>query len=457
MNSLTSRQRKVVYAIAIVVLLVPIIWLGAPLSADVQPGVRSQVDGGRLAVMRQEQQLGESTLGNIDPSSAAMNLVLLGLRGPASSLLHQNALKYQERKNWGKLKSTVDSIIMLQPHYVEVWKFQGWNLAFNVSREWDRVADRFYWVKEGMKFLQKGSERNQTATILFHNVGDFIGRKFGNSDEKKFFRRYFLADPDERYKGGPDPEINKEGKDNYLVAFDWFLRANELDETYPVKGMTREFFRKSPAQALFDYASAMTDEGQFDKSGKAWEDAYRQWTEVYGNERFKGLNDVVYKMNCTDEEMEALAEENGVTLAVQRKIWDQNLKMTNYRFWQQLSECEQDPETVAMRKALFNGKQEYALGNTSNSIDENGNEKISAAQEYFEEAIAGLASLFEKYPQMRVHDDNILDSMLAIHYWQDIHKLNGKTAPTEHPLADFAREHQAYQPEAILMFNREAN
>ena len=356
-----------------------------------------------------------------------MNLVLLGLRGPASSLLHQNALMYQERKNWGKLKSTVDSIIMLQPHYVEVWKFQGWNLAFNVSREWDRVADRFYWIKEGMKFLQKGTERNQTATILFHNVGDFIGRKFGNSDEKKFFRKFFVADPDERYKGGPDPVINEFGKDNYEVAFEWFLKANKLDESFPVKGMTREFCRKSPAQALFDYANAMTDEGQFDKSGKAWADANRQWTEVYGNERFKGLNDVVYKLNSTEEDLEQLAAENEVSMAIQRRVWDQNLKMVNYRFWKELSECEQDPETVATRKAIFAGKEAYALGQTSPRTDQDGNEQISPAQQYFEEAIAGLAKLFEKYPHMTIHDENILDAMLAVHYWQDIHKLSGSS------------------------------
>ena len=59
--------------------------------------------------MRHEYELGESTLGDIDPSSAAANLVLLGLRGIAASALHQNAIGYQERKDWGKLKSTVEN------------------------------------------------------------------------------------------------------------------------------------------------------------------------------------------------------------------------------------------------------------------------------------------------------------------------------------------------------------
>ena len=194
MNDLTSRQRKLIYAGCILALLIPIIYLGAPTSEDVITGTQSTVSGGVLAQMRVKYDLGESRLGQIYPSSAAMSLVLLGLRGPAASVLHLKALDYQERKDWSKLKTTVDSIIKLQPHYIEIWKFQGWNLAFNVSREWDQVSDRFFWVKEGIKFLQLGTTRNETSTALFHNTCDFMGRKFGNSDEKKFFRKFFKND-----------------------------------------------------------------------------------------------------------------------------------------------------------------------------------------------------------------------------------------------------------------------
>ena len=337
MNNLTSRQRKLVYASCIVVLLIPIVYLGAPTSEDVLPGTKTAVSGGMLAQMRVEHDLGESTLGEIDPSSAAMNLVLLGLRGPAAGILHLQAIEYQEKKNWGKLKTTVDSIIRLQPHYVEIWKFQGWNLAFNVSREWDKVADRFYWVKEGIKFLQLGTNRNQTTTILFHNVGDFIGRKFGNSDEKKFFRKFFINDPNDELFPEPssDPELNPQAKDNYLVAKDWFDISNDKDANgYPVKGMTHVFFRQAPSRALFDHVSAKQNDysadmkelsenkdrrglpendrhAQEDEDRRVWEeqnrsgwdDAYAEWTDVYGNDIFLGLNEVKYKLNCSTEEL----------------------------------------------------------------------------------------------------------------------------------------------------------
>ena len=455
MNTVTSRQRKIIYALAILILLVPIIYLGSPLSRDVQPGQKTAVAGGRLAQMRHTYELGESTLGDIDPSSAAANLVLLGLRGMAATVLHQNAIVQQDRKEFGRLKTTVESILKLQPHYIEVWKFQGWNLAFNVSSEWDRVDDRFYWVKEGLKFMNRGAQRNKTSTMLIHNVGDFVGRKIGSADESKFYRKFFVDDPAEEIQGA-DPEINPEAKDNYLVARDFFLTANELDETYPIKGMTREVFRKSPVQALFDYAAAITREGKFEAAAGAWADAYQEWTEGYGNEIFLGLDDVAYKMNSTEEDIVAMAAENGVSVKVQRDVWDRRTKMINYDFWRQLAMCERDPVTIAARRAIYDGKQAYADGDISDSVDADGTQ-ISTAQELFEEGIRKTAEMFEAYPAMEIQDDKVLDAMIAVHYWQEICKHNGRVPPENHPLAEFHAEHVRYLGEALQMFRRETN
>ncbi|MCP4788067.1 MAG: hypothetical protein GY903_15715 [Fuerstiella sp.] len=481
MNNLTSRQRKLVYAGCIVFLLIPIVYLGAPTSEDVLPGTKTAVSGGLLAQMRVEHDLGESTLGEIDPSSAAMNLVLLGLRGPAAGILHLQALEYQEKKNWGKLKTTVDSIIKLQPHYVEIWKFQGWNLAFNVSREWDKVADRFYWVKEGIKFLQLGTTRNQTTTILFHNVGDFMGRKFGNSDEKKFFRRFFVDDPDdERFPdGSSDPVLNPQGKDNYLVAKDWFDISNDKDANgYPVKGMTHVFFRQAPSRALFDHVAAMQDDyaaamkekseapdrrglseddrqareaddrrswEQQNRSG--WDDAYAEWTDVYGNDIFLGLNDVRYKLNCSADELTALAKENGVTLPVQRKVWEQNVKMVNYRFWQNLADCERDPLTVSAHRAIADGKVAYSRGEISDAEDRQGVLQPSPAELRFADGLNKMAQLLAKYPTLAYHDAYIDEILLAVHYWKTVQQYNNKPTPANYPLQQFEMIHANRQPD----------
>lgn len=433
-NALQSRQRKMMYAVTVLALLVPIIYLGAPTSEDVIPGSQAAVSGGLLAQMRVEHDLGESKLGQIDPSSAAMSLVLLGLRGPAASVLHLKALDYQERKDWSKLKTTVDSIIKLQPHYIEIWKFQGWNLAFNVSREWDQVKDRFFWVKEGIKFLQLGTARNETSTALFHNVGDFTGRKFGNSDEKKFFRKYFKSDPDTKAfeNGSADPEINPENKDNYLVAHDWFVRTNEKDRLYRIKKMTHVIARQGPSRSLYDYAAARQQEGSFGAENRdAWARAYKEWTDNYGNDIFLGLNDVKYKLNCSQEELESLAEENEVSLAVQTRVWEQNIKMVNYRFWQNLARCERDQLTVDAHQAVYNGKIAYSRIETFD--DEDGTP--SKSEQYFLKGIALWDEVMRvKYPEVADHDSYIEEGLLALMYLEKLHQNNSKPSLQDHPL-----------------------
>ena len=90
MNSFTSRQRKLAYAIGIILLLGPIVYLGFPVQQSATAGAASS-GLGKLGRLRQDYDLGEATLGEVDPSSSVMNLVLLGLRGPAASLLHLQA------------------------------------------------------------------------------------------------------------------------------------------------------------------------------------------------------------------------------------------------------------------------------------------------------------------------------------------------------------------------------
>ncbi len=463
MNNLNSRQRKLLYAFGILLLLVPIIFFGAPVSRDVQVDDAS-VEGGYLAQLRHDHQLGETTLGEIDPSSSAMNLVLLGMKGMAVCYLHQNAIEYQERKDWAKLRETVDSIIMLQPHYREIWKFQGWNLAYNVSREWDKVDDRYFWVKEGIKFIQEGTNRNQKVPILFHNVGEFISSKMGISDEKKFFRQYFVSDPNvEEFNGGADTDINPKGIDSFLVAYDWFTLANAKDDLYDMTGMTHVFFRQGPPKARLSYAEAQQKDGLENDDARqanraAWDEGYREWMDVYGVYEFRGLHDWKYKLNSTEEDLVQMAEENGISLDDQRNLWARNVDMVHYRFWRDYANAERDPETVAAHQAFFEGKKAY---NEARSVDRyvKGKEEYekSDAERLFDEAMQKWVRVFEKYPNMSVDSQSYIDeALLTVYYWMKVHENNGRKPPTEFPLKAFWEGNADRRPEIEREFMMDA-
>ncbi|RPI81464.1 MAG: IRE (iron responsive element), partial [Planctomycetaceae bacterium] len=232
MSKLTALQRKLVYTGCILLLLIPITFLGLP-SEPGQDGRVKPGTGGILAQMRQDYELGEASLGNVDPTSSTMNLLLLGFRGFATSRLWMNAQEQQKHKDWASLDATVKSIALLQPHFQKVWHFQGWNLAYNVSAEWDAVADRYYWVKRGIAFYKEGKDRNEKFPELYWYTGDTLGKKIGRADEWKEFRNFFINDPDlEQYPDGWDRELNPDRQDNYLVARTWFQEANNVIDRY---------------------------------------------------------------------------------------------------------------------------------------------------------------------------------------------------------------------------------
>lgn len=457
MSRMNMRQRKLSYGAGILLLLAPIVYLGFP---SQQSGDGDSSTLGLLSQKRRQYELGEATLGNVDPSSSAVNLVLLGLRGPAATWLHVKAIEYQERKEWAKLRSTVDSIILLQPHYVQIWKFQGWNLAYNVSREWDKVDDRFYWVKEGIKFLQEGTRRNQTVPILFHDVGDFIQSKMGISDEKKFFREFFEKDPDARFATapdvpGPDPAVNPRGLDSYLVSHEWFVDANQKDDedgVIGVKGMTHVFFRQGPAKALINFAGTRAEKGLFDEHIQAWDAAYKSWMDDYGRMDFYGLDDKRYRLNSTEDDLKTLAEENGITVAAQRQLWAQNLDMTNFRQWRDVANLERSPEMLAARKDFYLAREAYNGGRGYDRTDAEGKPAVSEAQEYLEAAMLKWQGLLATHPGLFYDGDYLDQCMLLVQYFDAVHQQNGRNLPTDYPLKDVWDANVYEQSEAKRTF-----
>ena len=416
MNKLSSKHRKLAYVIAIIVLLIPVIWLGMPSTGE-------EGSGGELAQLRVQYELGESTLGDVDPSSASMNFVLLGLRGIATNLLWMDAKDYQERKEWAKLRSTVDSIILLQPHYMKVWDFQGWNLAYNVSAEWDAVEDRYFWVKEGIKFLNEGVTRNERFPELDWKIGNLHGQKVGRSDEWKQFRRFYKVDPNtDRYDGGPDPEINPERLDNYQVAKQKYLIANEKELKHKQHLQMRMLFRAAPWHAQFDYANAMQREGKFGKERTdAWAQGFKEWTTIFGREEFITPKGAVV-LEWTDDDIENLAKRDNVSVSDKKHWTDRYQSTANYRFWRTRALSESEQQTIDAHRAIYDGEVAFTEG------------KFDKAQAELEKGMSLYASVLNKYPSLMAEDLAIEEGLKAVLLWRDIHDLKGIPAPESFPL-----------------------
>jgi len=421
MNGLSARNRKFIYMGGIILLLFPIALLG-------MPATQPQDSGGMIARQRQEYKLGEATLGDVDPTSATMNLVLLGMRGIAGSVLWTQAEEQKKTKNWSELESTVESIIKLQPRFMGVWKYQGWNLAYNVSAECDAVEDRFFWVKKGAKFLQRGMRQNEESAELPHNMGEFLGKKIGRSDERKQFRKFFKSDPDPRFEGLPDPELNENQQDNYLVAKEYYQQANEKELQPGVEQhiMARPLFRSYPWRSQMDYAAAIESEGTFGEIAReAWLQANTEWREKYGTERFMTPGGEV-EFEASNEEIFQMAENDGIDPEEKLRWQGRYHKMTNYPYWKNRSEVESQREMTDARQLLHDGKAKFFRAD------------VQGARKQFQDGLAKLDRLFVKYPDLLPHDileDELVDDVLkSLLMWRYVLRLNGEEVPENYPL-----------------------
>jgi hypothetical protein len=312
MNRRSSFFRKVTYGVIIAMLLFPLSILSAPATVDSK--------GGKLAQLRAENGLSQAGLGEIDPASETIKLATLGLRGLAVQFLWNNANHYKKVEDWTNLTATLEQLAKLQPNFVTFWKYQSWNLSYNVSVEFDDYHDRYYWVRRGIQFLEQGLGYNRDNPHLEWEHGWVLGQKVGRADEKVQYRRLFKAD--DEYHPADRPPADR---DNWLVSKKAYLeavrsvdeRGKSLDKKSPA------IFYSSAPKSQMNYAEAIEDEGLFDTAVAAWKIAQQDWRE-FGNrpiEHSTGKILVFNDQEFVNKEVERLtAQLEGIVGGLREKV-----------------------------------------------------------------------------------------------------------------------------------------
>ena len=286
--------RKVFYIALIAVLIFPLYMLGNP--------ARRDGGGGLLADRRNELRLSEANLGEIDPAGSAMKLATFGMRGVAVSLLWNRSLEYEKRSDWDNVVATANQITMLEPHFITIWDFVGWKLAYNASAQFDDYRERYRWVIRGFEFVQEGTTYNQESPKLYVRAGWTISQKIGIADEKKQYRRLFREDGEleqrQREREEKYPSLPKlpTAKDNWLFGCEFYKTAERCFESNGGKGIGNEtrllFYGRAPMNRI-RYAEWIEIDGcglnrenapVFDAEhcAAAWKKAQDDWNE-YAN------------------------------------------------------------------------------------------------------------------------------------------------------------------------------
>src|SRR5262249_31739794 len=182
-----SVRRKLIYAVLIVVLFTgnAFGWRGlafynreADGSYKVTPPPAHTV-----TATAQRLELSEVDRGEADPTGSAIRLILTGSRGLAVTHLWRTAPKKPEADHGNQLEVLVRTITKLEPHFITIWLFQSWNLAYNVSVESDRPHDKYFFITRGIELITEGERLNKNNPDLRFWTGFYYQNKFGVSDE----------------------------------------------------------------------------------------------------------------------------------------------------------------------------------------------------------------------------------------------------------------------------------
>ena len=376
MSYLTNLQRKILYAIGILLLF------GAMYRYKVY--LKAEAD---------QKDLGEATIGEVDTGSFVLKLFLLGgFRGMAANILWTRAIEFQKIQEWDRLKVTVDMITKLQPHFLAIWTFQSWNLTYNVSVEWDAPEDKYEWIKRGIFFIRDGVEKNQKSPDLIWDTAWYYYHKLGFSDESIILRRLFRDDTEEEFKRSP-LEAKNIYNDNFQLGRDWFIRSVRLvdsgegerqgvgefdqqidyvDAPTQRKGRTGDLaFRSMPAHAQTRYAIGLEKESikgieaTFGpRAQNEWRLALDEWVK-FGTYKYMTFNEVMIDGKPTRLPVyidDAVHPDRLTKLHENQVYWtDRWSSQMNYPYWTDRSSAESEVDGVRARRLFYEGTKAYKV------------------------------------------------------------------------------------------------
>jgi hypothetical protein len=182
---MNSRAKKILYLLGIAALLFS--------AGRVQQFMN--VDRDRLGLTH------AAVLENAPPVLAFTTVALGGFRGLISNFLWSRANDLQQDDKFFEAAQLASWITALEPHFSQVWVFQGWNMAYNISVKFKENApgdytDRWRWVQRGIELMRDdGLKYNPDDVLIFRELAWQFQHKIGaNLDDANMFYKMRWAD-----------------------------------------------------------------------------------------------------------------------------------------------------------------------------------------------------------------------------------------------------------------------
>src|SRR5437764_8643867 len=150
-------------------------------------------------------------LENAPPVLAFTTVALGGFRGLISNALWIRAMDLQDEDKFFEMAQLADWITKLEPHYVQVWLVQAWNMAYNISVKFKDFSDRWRWVSRGMELLRDDGLRfNPNETLIYRELAWFFQHKMGaNMDDANMYYKQEWANEMAQVFGKKTPDLDE--------------------------------------------------------------------------------------------------------------------------------------------------------------------------------------------------------------------------------------------------------
>jgi hypothetical protein len=146
------------------------------------------------------------------PKYALLAASLGTFRGLAADFLWYRAEKLKSEGKLFEANTTAGWITTLQPRFGQVWVFQSWNMAYNISVLTHTPEERWDWVNKGIKILRdEGIVYNPSNIAIYRQLGWTFFHKIGQrSDDMNHYYKIKLAEEWQELLGNPTEGATKE-------------------------------------------------------------------------------------------------------------------------------------------------------------------------------------------------------------------------------------------------------
>jgi hypothetical protein len=170
---------------------------------------------GQIEATRKEHKFSINPLKDLPAGEFFGTVLLGGFRAIAVDLIWMKAKEAENNHDWHRLYVLNRLIASLQPRFIQVWNFNMWKMAYNLSVAAPTDREGWQWVKKGIEFGKEGFERNPDSWRLAWYIGHHYFHRCGSINDERTgkYQRWLFEET---------------GKTNWQHALYWFLKSYEV-------------------------------------------------------------------------------------------------------------------------------------------------------------------------------------------------------------------------------------